>query len=171
MLHKNRYTKTTKDMNEWMNEEMTHCQWFFFTGRIKSSCKKIYDKTLWVQYMSNSSYTFYADTHELSRFMRVLCNDMFVQWWHLIMHLSIVCPRMGRGGGRLRATHEKFDIFSFQMSIFPPLGLHFESNSHLWGKLIGTHNSLYCSTERLQKEIVTWWQNNGTHELCVFPQV
>ena len=72
------------------------------------------------------------------------------------------------GGG---ATHGKFDIFSFQMSISPPLGLHFESNSHLWGELIAIHNSLYCSTERLQKEIITWWQNNGTNKLCVFPQV
>ena len=43
-----------------------------------------------------------------------------------------------------------FDIFNYQMLISPPLGLHFESNSHPWGKLIGTHNSLYCITERLQ---------------------
>ena len=64
---------------EWMNDGMTHCQWFFFTDRIESSCKKIYDSTLWVQYMSNSSYTFYADTHELSRFMRVLRN-VFLIW-------------------------------------------------------------------------------------------
>ena len=85
--------------------------------------------------------------------------------------LSMVCPRMtwrwGGGGG----DHGKFDIFSFQMSISPPLGLHFESNSHPWSKLIGTHNNLYCSTKRLQTEIVTWWQNNGIHKLCVFPQV
>ena len=75
------------------------------------------------------------------------------------------------GGGEGRAPHGKFDIFSFQMSISPSLGLHFESNSHLSGELIGTHNSIYCSTARLQREIITWWQNNGTHKLCVFPQV
>ena len=37
---------------------------------------------------------------------------------------------LGWGGG---ATHGKFDIFTFSMSIFPPLGLHFMSNSHPWG--------------------------------------
>ena len=83
------------------------------------------------------------------------------------MHLSMVCPWMvGQG-----STLGKFDIFSFQMSISPPLGLHFESNSHSWGKLIGTHNSLYCSTECLQREIITWCQDNGAHKLYVFPQV
>ena len=68
-----------------------------------------------------------------------------------LMHLSMVCPRMGRG----RATHGKFDIFSFQLSISPPLGLHFESNSHPWCELIGTHNILYCSTECPQR-VITW---------------
>ena len=68
---------------------------------------------------------------------------------NIFMHLSMVCPRMGvGGGGGKRATHGKFDMFSFQMSISPPLGLHFETNSHPWGELIGTHNSRYCSTER-----------------------
>ena len=60
--------------------------------------------------------------------------------------------------------------FQFSNGNFPtitPLGLHFESTSHPWGELIGTHNSLYCSTER---EIITWWQINGTHKLCAFPQ-
>ena len=73
--------------------------------------------------------------------------------------------------GGVEGNPREIDIFSFQMSISPPLGLHFESNSHLWGELKGTHNSLYCSTERLQREIITWWQNNGTHKLCVLPQV
>ena len=54
---------------------------------------------------------------------------------NIFMHLSMVCPRMGMGEGG-GATHGKFDIFSFQMSISPPLGLHFGSNSHPWGKLI-----------------------------------
>ena len=53
-----------------------------------------------------------------------------------------------------RATHGKFDISSFQMSISPSLGLHFESNSHPWGKLVDTHNSLYRITERLQRVII-----------------
>ena len=53
-----------------------------------------------------------------------------------------------------RATHGKFDISSFQISISPSLGLHFESNSHPWGKLVGTHNSLYRITERLQRVII-----------------
>ena len=44
-----------------------------------------------------------------------------------------------------RATNEKFDIFSFQMSISPPLGLHFESNSHPWGKLIGTVTTVFIA--------------------------
>ena len=61
----------------------------------------------------------------------------------------------GRGEGRGCLTHEKFDIFSFQLSISPPLGLHFESNSHPWGELIGTHNSLYCSAECPQR-VITW---------------
>ena len=53
-----------------------------------------------------------------------------------------------------QATHGKFDIFSFQMSISPSLGPYFESNCHFWGKLIGTHNSLYRITERLQRVII-----------------
>ena len=48
----------------------------------------------------------------------------------------------------------KFNISSFQMSISPSLGLRFESNSHPWGKLVGTHNSLYRITERLQRVII-----------------
>ena len=68
--------------------------------------------------------------------------------------LSMVCPRMGEWG---MGTHAKFDIFSFQLSVSPSLDLHFESNSHPQGKPIGTHNSLYCSTERLQREIITRW--------------
>ena len=36
----------------------------------------------------------------------------------------------GWGG---RATHGKFDISGFQMSISPPLGLPCKSNSHPWG--------------------------------------
>ena len=31
--------------------------------------------------------------------------------------------------------------------------------------------SLYCGTECLQRVIIIWWQNNGTHKLCAFPQV
>ena len=81
--------------------------------------------------------------------------------------LSMVCLRMGGGGGGAKG---KFDFFIFKMSVSPPLGLHFESNSHPCSKLIGTHNNLYCSTERLQTEIITWWQNNGIHKLWVFPQ-
>ena len=60
------------------------------------------------------------------------------------MHLSIVCPWMGGRG----ATHGKLGIFRFSMSIFPPLDLHFKSNSYPSGnhrpcivlhtKLIGT---------------------------------
>ena len=46
----------------------------------------------------------------------------------------MVCPRIGWGGGGEGK-----------------LGLHLESNSHPWGELIGTHNSLYCNTERLQR--------------------
>ena len=77
------------------------------------------------------------------------------------MHLSVVCPRMGVVGGGGGATHGKFDIFSFEIS-----------NSHDWGELIGTHNSLYCSTELLQRVIITWWQkNNGTHKRCAYPLV
>ena len=38
-------------------------------------------------------------------------------------------PGWGRGEGRAWLTHGKYDIFSFQLSISPPLGLHFESNS------------------------------------------
>ena len=64
----------------------------------------------------------------------------------------MVCPRMGGGVG---ATLGKFDIFSLQKSISPPLGLHFESTSHSWGKLIGTHNSLYCSTPERNNYLVT----------------
>ena len=111
--------------------------------------------------------------------VRLLCYMIFFKvLWNQTVHnvcipiilnfasrclLSMVCPRIGEGGGL--GTHGKFDIFSFQMSISPPLGLHFESNSHPWGKVIGTHNSLYCSTERLQREIITWWQNKGIADL------
>ena len=63
------------------------------------------------------------------------------------MHLSMVCPRMGGGRGQPKGN---LTFSGFQMSISPPLGLHFESNSHPWGELIGTHNSLYCSTRHLQ---------------------
>ena len=61
----------------------------------------------------------------------------------------------GRGGG---ATHRK-------MSFSPPLGLHFESNSHPWGELIGTHNSLYCSTEHLQRVFKIMVPTNFVHFL------
>ena len=44
-------------------------------------------------------------------------------------------------------------------------------NSLSCGELISTHNSLHCSTECLQRETITWWQNNGTHKLCALPQV
>ena len=47
------------------------------------------------------------------------------------MHLSMVCPGMGGGGGR--ATHGKCHIFRFSMSMFPPLDLHLMSNCHTWG--------------------------------------
>ena len=70
------------------------------------------------------------------------------------------------------ATHGKFGIASFQMSISPPFGLHFGSNSHPWGGTNGhSQHRLYCSTELLQRVIITWRQNNGTHKLCAFPQV
>ena len=59
-----------------------------------------------------------------------------------IMHLSVVCPRMGAGAGGGGSTHGKFAISGFQMSISPPLGLHFESNSHPWGELVVTHDGL-----------------------------
>ena len=59
----------------------------------------------------------------------------------------------GWGGGGV--NHEKFDIFSFQLSISSLLGLNFESNSHPWGELISTHNSLYCSNECPQR-VITW---------------
>ena len=60
----------------------------------------------------------------------------------------MACPRMGGAGG---GKYGKFGIFRFQMSISLPLGLHFESNSHPWDELIGTHNGLYYSTKRLQR--------------------
>ena len=60
------------------------------------------------------------------------------------MHLSMVFPRMGGGEGGQPTGNLTFS--GVQMSISPPLGLHFESNSHPWGDLIDTHNSLYCST-------------------------
>ena len=50
-------------------------------------------------------------------------------WLNYFMHLSMVCPRMGKGEGMgWWATHGKFDIFRFQMSISPPLSFHYESN-------------------------------------------
>ena len=84
------------------------------------------------------------------------------------MELSMVCPRGEEGGG---ASHGKFDIFSFQMSICPPLGLHFESNSHPWGELTGSHDSLYCSTACLQRVFFSWWQNNGTIIITIITRI
>ena len=46
-----------------------------------------------------------------------------------------------------------------------------KGNSLSWGELISTHNSLHCSTECLQRETITRWQNNGTYKLCALPQV
>ena len=46
-----------------------------------------------------------------------------------VMHLSMVCPRMGGGGG---------------------------GGGGGGSELIGTHNILYCSTERFQREIIAW---------------
>ena len=59
-----------------------------------------------------------------------------------------------------------------QMSITPPLGLHFESHFHPWGELIGTHNSLYCvndiwnkSYNRLWTAEMKWkWRNDRCSE-------
>ena len=69
----------------------------------------------------------------------------------------------GGGGGRGGSTHGKFAISGFQMSISPPLGLHFESNSHPWGELVVTHDGLSCSTERLQR--------GYEQTLCISPSV
>ena len=66
----------------------------------------------------------------------------------------MACAWMGGGGAG--ATHGIFDIFRFQMSISLPFGLHFESNSHPWDELIGTHNGLYYSTKRLQRFFLSW---------------
>ena len=68
----------------------------------------------------------------------------------------MVFPKMGEG-----ATHRKFDIFRFKMSISPPLGPCYESNSHPWGELIGTHNNQHSASP--------WGNNlvtNDTHKLC-----
>ena len=140
---------------------MTHCQCFFFlqVGQSQVARKFMIRPCEYsiCQILRTRSTPTHMNCHVLCECYAMFCD---------LMHLSMVCPRMGG-----RATHGKFYIFSFQMSISPPLGLHFESNSHLWGELKGTHNSLYCSTERLQRKIITWGQNNGTHKLCVFPQV
>ena len=76
-------------------------------------------------------------------------------------------PQDGKVGGNPR------EIWHFQFSKvnFPTPGSPFWVKFPSLGRMIGTHNSLYCSTERLQRKIITWWQNNGTHKLCVFPQV
>ena len=98
-------------MKEWMTEWRIVND--FFTGR-NSTCKKIYDKTLWVRCMSNSSYTFYADTHELSRFMRVLpqaaqthvaregCNVIYITY-------------VTRAGVALQATVENIRDFVWEI--------------------------------------------------------
>ena len=59
--------------------------------------------------------------------------------------------RLGGGGQPMG----NLTFSGFQMSISPPSGLHSESNSYPWGKLIGTYNSLYCSTRHLQG-VITW---------------
>ena len=44
----------------------------------------------------------------------------------LLMHLSMVCPKMGVGGGW--ATPGEFDFFEMKISNSPPLGAHKRSN-------------------------------------------
>ena len=61
----------------------------------------------------------------------------------LCTYLSMVCPGMEGGGWGVQPTGN-LTFSGCQMSITPPLGLHFESHFHPWGELIGTHNSLYC---------------------------
>ena len=93
----------------------------------------------------------------LTRYKRALDlneDDYEYKIFPILMHLSMVCPRIGWGGGGEGK-----------------LGHHLESNSHPWGELIGTHNSLYYNTERLQRVFFFWWQSNGTQKLCAFPQV
>ena len=71
---------------------------------------------------------------------------------NIFMHLSMVCPRMGVAGQP--TGHLTFSVSKCQ---FPhPWVSILGSNSHPWGELIGTHNSCYCSTERLQTVIITW---------------
>ena len=51
-----------------------------------------------------------------------------------LMHLSMVCPRMGGGGGvGVGQPRGNLTFSGFQMSISPPLGHHYNSNSHPWG--------------------------------------
>ena len=90
-----------------------------------------------------------------------------------IRHLSINgLPH--DGGGRFGGVQPTGNLtFSgCQMSITPPLGLHFESHFHPWGELIGTHNSLYCvndiwnkSYNRLWTAEMKWkWRNDRCSE-------
>ena len=58
----------------------------------------------------------------------------------LFIHLSMVCPRIGRRGGGwgVRVGQEKENLTStgYQMSALPPSCLHYMSNSHPWGPQI-----------------------------------
>ena len=71
-------------------------------------------------------------------------------------------PGQGREAGNQR------EIWHFQFSNvnFTTLGSSFWVKFPSLGQTNRRcHNSLYCCTERLQIEILTWWQNNSTHKL------
>ena len=82
----------------------------------------------------------------------------------LCTYLSMVCPGMEGGGWGVQPTGN-LTFSGCQMSITPPLGLHFESHFHPWGELIGTHNSLYCVNDIWNKSYMNCgnemkWRND-----------
>ena len=84
----------------------------------------------------------------------------------------MVCPRIEGGGGVQPTGNVTFS--GFQMSISPPLGLHYKSDSHPWGpqtlhtcsnfkKLIGTHSTLFQHSASPQSNCL---ETSGPHQLC-----
>ena len=82
------------------------------------------------------------------------------------MHQALFCPRLGGGGGL--QPRGNWTFLGFQMPIFPPLDLHYESNSRPWGELIGIHNTLLHHSASSESNFLV---TNGTHKLCAFPQL